>query len=115
MEIGRLAPGNMILAIETSTTGASLALVGRQGGDVLWQASFESDRLHNAKIFDPVAEALDISRGKLGRIVVGLGPGSYSGIRVGIAVANGLGLALDVPVAWVWPRLRCCLTKRNLS
>ncbi len=89
----------MILAIETSTTEASLALVGRDGGEALWQASFESDRLHNAKIFDPVAEALDICREKLERIVVGLGPGSYSGIRVGIAVANGLGLALGVPVA----------------
>lgn len=88
----------MILAIETSTTKASLALVDRQGGDVLWQATFESDRLHNAKIFDPVAEALNFSRGKLERMVVGLGPGSYSGIRVGIAVANGLGLALDLPV-----------------
>jgi len=98
MVIGRLAPGNMILAIETSTTEASLALVKRRGGAVLWQASFASDRLHNAKIFAPVAEALDVSRGRLGRIVVGLGPGSYSGIRVGIAVANGLGLALEVPV-----------------
>jgi tRNA threonylcarbamoyl adenosine modification protein YeaZ len=89
----------MILAIETSTTEASLALVERHEGEVLWQASFESDRLHNAKIFDPVAEALDIGRGKLERMIVGLGPGSYSGIRVGIAVANGLALALDVPVA----------------
>lgn len=89
----------MILAIETSTMQASLVLLDRESGDVLWQNEFESDRLHNAKIFEPVAEALEICRGKLQQIVVGLGPGSYSGIRVGIAVANGLGLALDVPVA----------------
>ncbi len=88
----------MILAIETSTMKASLALLEPESGDVLWQAAFESDRLHNAKIFDPVAEALEMCRSKLRRIVVGLGPGTYSGIRVGIAVANGLGLALDVPV-----------------
>ncbi len=89
---------DMILAIETSTQQASLALLQKQSGEVLWQAQFESDRLHNAKIFDPVAEALEICRGKLDRLVVGLGPGTYSGIRVGISVANGLALALDVPV-----------------
>ncbi len=88
----------MILAIETSTQQASLASLQKQSGEVLWQAQFESDRLHNAKIFDPVAEALELCRDKLERIVVGLGPGTYSGIRVGIAVANGLGIALDVPV-----------------
>jgi len=89
----------MILAIETSTTQASLALMECKSGEVLWQSAFESDRLHNAKIFAPVEEALEICRGKLELIVVGLGPGSYSGVRVGISVANGLGLALEVPVA----------------
>ncbi|MCF6311496.1 MAG: tRNA (adenosine(37)-N6)-threonylcarbamoyltransferase complex dimerization subunit type 1 TsaB [Verrucomicrobiales bacterium] len=89
----------MILAIETSTSQATLVLLDPQSGELLWQSEFESDRLHNAKIFDPVAEALELCREKLQRIVVGLGPGSYSGIRVGIAVANGLGIALDVPVA----------------
>ena len=88
----------MILAIETSTPEASLALLERESGEVLWQSTFESDRLHNAKIFAPVEEALEICRGKLQQIVVGLGPGSYSGVRVGISVANGLSLALKVPV-----------------
>ena len=89
----------MILAIETSTMEASLALLEPDSGEVLWQAAFESDRLHNAKIFEPVVEALEICREKLQQIVVGLGPGSYSGVRVGISVANGLSLALDAPVA----------------
>lgn len=89
---------NMILAIETSTTGASLALLERESREVLWQSAFTSDRLHNTKIFAPIGEALEICRGKLQQIVVGLGPGSYSGVRVGISVANGLGLALEVPV-----------------
>ena len=89
----------MILAIETSTTKASLALLERNSGEALWQSAFESDRLHNAKIFAPIDEALEICRGKLHQIVVGLGPGSYSGVRVGISVANGLSLALEVPVA----------------
>jgi len=87
----------MILAIETSTTKASLALIQSESGEVLWESAFESDRLHNAKIFDPVTEALELCREKLQQIIVGLGPGSYSGIRVGISVANGLSLALNVP------------------
>lgn len=88
----------MILAIETSTPKASLALLDQESGEEIWQATFESDRLHNAKIFHPVSEALEISQRQLHRIVVGLGPGSYSGVRVGISVANGLGLALNAPV-----------------
>ena len=87
----------MILGIETSTPRASLALYNRDADKVLWSRDFTTERAHNAVIFEPVSEILEQYRDQLTGIVVGVGPGSYSGVRVGIAVSNGLGLALGLP------------------
>lgn len=88
----------MILAIESSTPRASLALFDRDADSIVWSREFTSERAHNAMIFEPLAEGLDRCGRKLELIVVGRGPGSYGGVRVGIAVANGLSLALGAPV-----------------
>ncbi|MCP5554376.1 MAG: tRNA (adenosine(37)-N6)-threonylcarbamoyltransferase complex dimerization subunit type 1 TsaB [Akkermansiaceae bacterium] len=89
----------MILALETSTGMGSVALYDPAESRMVWEQGFRSERSHNALIFDPLREALRECGGCLGRVVVGTGPGSYSGIRVAIAVAGGLGVALGVPVA----------------
>ncbi len=91
----------MILGIETSTTHASLALVQSIDGPAVRECNFVSERAHNAVIFEPVTELLAEHRDELRGIAVGLGPGSYGGVRVGIAVANGLSLVLGIPVAGV--------------
>ena len=84
----------MILGIETSTPHASLALWDPGAGSVVWERTFSSDRAHNSVIFEPLREALEVVAGReLNGIVVGTGPGSYSGVRVGIAVASALSLA----------------------
>ena len=88
----------MLLAIESSTPRASLALFDRKAADVVWSREFTSERAHNALIFAPLAEALDYCDRQIDLIAVGRGPGSYGGVRVGIAVAHGLGLALGAPV-----------------
>lgn len=88
----------MILALETSTPRATLALFDPAENRIAWEASFESDRAHNAAIFGPVEEVLGEYRDWLTGIAVGRGPGSYGGVRVAIAVANGLGLVLGIPV-----------------
>lgn len=85
----------MILAIETSTPDAGLAVFDTARGEVVWQREFTSDRAHNAAIFAPLDEALE--NYAVDAVVVGTGPGSYSGVRVGIAVANGVSLARGVP------------------
>lgn len=91
----------MILGIETSTTHASLALVRSLDEPAVLKSSFVSERAHNAVIFDPVTEMLAHYRDEITGIAVGLGPGSYGGVRVGIAVANGLSLVLGIPVLGV--------------
>lgn len=88
----------MILAFETSTRRASLALYDPDTGAVAEERVFTSDRAHNAAIFAPLGELLEGRRDRLSGILVGLGPGSYGGVRVGLAVANGLAVALGVPV-----------------
>ena len=91
----------MWLAIETSSPQASLALFDPGNNGVVWSDRFVTDRSHNSRIFGPISEALEISDRSLKRILVGTGPGSYSGIRVGISVANGLEIALGVKAAGV--------------
>jgi tRNA threonylcarbamoyl adenosine modification protein YeaZ len=81
------------LVIETSTPHASIALVE---GDIISQRAFQSDRSHNALLFDPLKEMLGNS-GPLDLVLVGSGPGSYSGTRVGIAAAQGVAIAMGCP------------------
>jgi tRNA threonylcarbamoyladenosine biosynthesis protein TsaB len=89
----------MILALETSTRDASVVVWDRDTGGLVHESVFTTDRAHNAVIFGPVEEIVKAYRDRLSGIVVGLGPGSYGGVRVGIAVANGLSIALGLPVA----------------
>lgn len=88
----------MILALETSTRQGSVALFDPAAGCTAWEASFLSERTHNSQLFAPLREALGLCGGRLSLIVVGTGPGSYSGVRVSIAVAGGLSLATGAPV-----------------
>jgi tRNA threonylcarbamoyladenosine biosynthesis protein TsaB len=91
----------MIFGIEASTSHASLALLDPDSDEIVWQSRFVSERAHNAVIFEPVEEMLAEYRDRLSGIVVGLGPGSYGGIRVGISVANGISLVLGIPARGV--------------
>ncbi|MBK1883164.1 tRNA (adenosine(37)-N6)-threonylcarbamoyltransferase complex dimerization subunit type 1 TsaB [Luteolibacter pohnpeiensis] len=84
------------LILETSTPAASLALV--QSGKVTRELSFTSDRNHNAQLFAPLAELLgEIPISAVNLVLVGSGPGSYSGTRVGIAAAQGTAIAASCP------------------
>jgi tRNA threonylcarbamoyl adenosine modification protein YeaZ len=92
----------VVLALELSTTLGQVAVV--RGGVVLYRAEFVSERSHNSLLFSPLGEALDVAGGELDRIVVGTGPGSYTGVRIGIAAAQGIALSRGVPVIG-WPSI----------
>jgi tRNA threonylcarbamoyl adenosine modification protein YeaZ len=86
------------LAIDTSSSVGSIALGNTQ---VVVQAiEFRGPQRHSASLF-PALTRLGVPRLKLRRIIVGLGPGSFSGIRVGLAAAQGLALAQNVPVVGI--------------
>ncbi len=90
----------MTLVFETSSPTASLLLAGPEG--VIAERAFTSDRSHNAVLFGPLSEVLaGISPQEIGLILVGSGPGSYSGTRVGLAAAQGVALVAGCPVVAV--------------
>ena len=86
------------LAIDTSTSLGSVAL----GNDkvVVQSIEFSGPQRHSASLF-PALVRLGIPRLKLRRIIVGLGPGSFSGIRVSLAAAQGIALVQNIPVVGI--------------
>jgi tRNA threonylcarbamoyladenosine biosynthesis protein TsaB len=87
----------LTLAFDTATSVATAALV--RDGEVLGERASRAVRVL-ADADDLLREA-GKDRSELGGIVVGVGPGSFTGLRLGIAAARGLAFALDVPVAGV--------------
>lgn len=83
-----------LLALDLSTAHGSIAVV--RGDDVLFQSSFQSERSHNAQVFAPLREALAAAGRDLTGIVIGNGPGSYTGVRIAIAAAQGVALSRNV-------------------
>lgn len=84
-----------ILAIESSTSAGSLVLHGADGEMV--RRDFPVGRLQQSGIFRPLAEILE-GAPDVRLVVAGTGPGSYTGVRTGIAVALGVSLARGVPL-----------------
>lgn len=87
----------LILAFDTATDGATSALV--RDGEVLGERRSSAVRVL-ADADELLAEA-GLSPRNVTALAVGTGPGSFTGVRIGLAVARGLALALDVPVAGV--------------
>lgn len=79
-----------VLAIETSVSQATIAL---QLKGELHIRSFESHRQQNQLLFPPLEELLNLLHGEnIDEILIGTGPGSYSGSRIAIAAAQGLAI-----------------------
>ena len=87
----------LTLAFDTATSVATAALV--RDGEVLGERASRAVRVL-ADADDLLREA-GKDRSELGAIVVGVGPGSFTGLRLGVAAARGLAFALDLPVAGV--------------
>ena len=87
----------MLLAVDTSTARAGIALYD---GDVLAEAVWHAGRDHGRLLMPAIDETLR----RLGRqptdltaVAAARGPGSYTGLRVGLSVVQGLSVALGIP------------------
>ena len=91
----------LVIAVDTCLAACSVAVT--EGDRVLASRSEPMLRGHQERLASMVSEvvAATIPLNKLDRIGVTVGPGSFTGLRVGLAFAKGLGLALDRPVAGV--------------
>lgn len=88
-----------ILSIETSTSICSVALHER--GALLALAEIKEPGAHAEKLLllvDEVFEKAALSFGDLDAVAVSQGPGSYTGLRIGVSTAKGIAYALDIPL-----------------
>lgn len=92
----------MLLAIDTSTSAVTAAL--HDGRDVVARTSTIDARRHT-EILAPAIEAMfaetDVVPADLSRVAVGVGPGPFTGLRVGIMTAMTFAYALDLPIGGV--------------
>ena len=86
-----------VLAIDTSTSRTSVAII--ENGTVLYSGYRDGATAHGPSLPALVQEALAIS--DVDQVVVGMGPGPFTGLRVGIAFAQSFALARQKPVRGV--------------
>jgi len=91
-----------ILAFDTSTPRGSVAIL--EGKEVRAELRLHSPRTHSTlllKSIDYLLERLEWTLGDLNLIAVGVGPGSFTGIRIGVSTALGISQSLSIPFAGI--------------
>ena len=89
----------MLLAIDTATRFASVALYAPTG--LLAEASWRSDNNHTIEMLPEIERMIaraGLAPEGLTAVAVCQGPGSFTGLRIGMAIAKGLALALEIPI-----------------
>jgi tRNA threonylcarbamoyl adenosine modification protein YeaZ len=86
-----------VLAIDTSTSRTSVAII--EDSKVLYSGFRDGATAHGPSLPALVQEALAVS--DVDEVVVGMGPGPFTGLRVGIAFAQSFALAREIPVRGV--------------
>ncbi len=88
-----------ILSIETSTSICSVAIHAK--GDLLALAEIKEPGAHAEKLLllvDEVFKKAGLNFTDLDAVAVSQGPGSYTGLRIGVSTAKGIAYALDIPL-----------------
>lgn len=92
----------MILALETSTTICSVAIVENQ--TVIAQKLIDEKNIHSEKLLSFIDELLleaKLNLSNFKAIAVSAGPGSFTGLRIGMSIAKGICFAKDIPLILV--------------
>jgi tRNA threonylcarbamoyladenosine biosynthesis protein TsaB len=94
----------LILAIDTALDACAAAVLDTEAGKLIAQESQAMKRGHAEALMPLIARVIaasGIAFTSLGRIAVTTGPGSFTGLRVGLSAARGIALAANVPVVGV--------------
>ena len=89
----------LILAIETATKVSSVAL--SDGNKIVAALTMENGPEHSATLVPNIGKLLEMAgktRKDLNAVAVSVGPGSFTGLRIGLATAKGLAYALNIPL-----------------
>ena len=89
-----------ILNIETATTNCSVSL-SNQGETLYLVEDYNNSYSHAERLhvyIDQVLHKADITADRLDAVAVSKGPGSYTGLRIGVSAAKGLCYALKIPL-----------------
>lgn len=100
-----------ILAIDTSSRACVLGL---RTAEKTWTDETVLDRTHSKEILpriDALLSAAAVAKSDIDLIVYGQGPGSFTGLRIGVGVVQGLAFGLDKPVVGV--SSLACLAQRQ--
>ncbi len=92
----------MLLAIDTATFRASIAL--HDGEEVVGECTWEAINRHTVTLMpriESLMESAAINPADLTALAVCIGPGSYTGVRIGVAVAQGLALSRGLPLVGI--------------
>lgn len=92
----------IILAFETSTSTGTVALLSERGAEItVTQRKIEGTTGHSSEML-PLAYSilteLNLTQKDVTAVAFGQGPGAFTGVRVACGVAQGIALALDIPV-----------------
>jgi len=85
------------LVIDTSTSRTSVGII--DNGELLWSGFRDGATAHGPALPELVQQA--IARHSIDEVVVGMGPGPFTGLRIGIAFAASFALARQIPVRGV--------------
>jgi tRNA threonylcarbamoyl adenosine modification protein YeaZ len=92
-----------LLVLDTATSEIVLAAAGVDGG-LVGLATWEAGRTHGAQLLPAIGRLTgenNLRRSRIRGIVVGTGPGAFTGLRVGIATAKALAHELRVPIVGI--------------
>ncbi len=113
-----------ILAIDTVGTGSSIAIVDYDGNCFVERNSASNDHAESFfQILNTLFDKHNYNYDKIDHLVVVVGPGSFTGIRVGISAAQGINLAANKPLYGVSAleiqayaiSLLCANSKKNIK
>ncbi|MBU1095443.1 MAG: tRNA (adenosine(37)-N6)-threonylcarbamoyltransferase complex dimerization subunit type 1 TsaB [Ignavibacteriae bacterium HGW-Ignavibacteriae-2] len=88
-----------ILAVETSGEMCSVAIL--QNGNVFAESCIQKKHIHSQKLYSLIEQVLlnlDLSLQQISSIAISVGPGSFTGLRIGMSAVKGIAFGLNVPV-----------------
>lgn len=91
----------LILAVDSSTSVGAVCLYEEE---VIAEYNLNLDKTHSQRLMDQIVGVIDdayLECSSLEGIAVGVGPGSFTGIRIGLATAKSLAHSLDIPLVGI--------------